>query len=297
MPSFRKPKAQAERAVQQMLGIGSARHTNRHDGKIHSLGTKRNYTQALTRVTEWIQKNKVGDLRSFNREKAIRYLKERSENIGQKTLNQERQAIQKYLKLTLPAIKSELTQIQKSRSYTQQQIHLIIQAQTPRNQLATQIASAAGLRAHELLTLRRKKEQAASTHRTWSSDRFTGRSGEIYTVIGKGGLIREVLIPSSLATELESKKLATPKVIKDRDIRYTQYYDINGGKNWSNSFSNASQRALQRSNGAHGLRHSYAQDRMEELQSRGFIYETALGIVSQEMGHFRPHITEAAYLR
>jgi integrase len=296
MPSFRKPKAQAERAVQQMLSIGSARHTNRHDGKIHSLGTKRNYIQALTRVTEWIQKNKAGDLRSFNQEKAIRYLEERSESIGQKTLNQERQAIQKYLKITLPAIKSELIQIKKSRSYTQQQIHLIIQAQTARNQLATQIASAAGLRAHELLTLRRKADQTASTHRTWSSDRFIGRNGEIYTVIGKGGLIREVLIPTLLATALESKKLATPKVIKDRDIRYTQYYDINGGKNWSNSFTNASKRALDRSNGAHGLRHSYAQDRMEELQQRGIFYQDALSIVSQEMGHFRSTITEV-YLK
>jgi hypothetical protein len=32
----------------------------------------------------------------------------------------------------------------------------------------------------------------------------------IYTVVGKGGLIREVLIPSKLATKLEKYKLNEP---------------------------------------------------------------------------------------
>jgi hypothetical protein len=60
--------------------------------------------------------------------------------------------------------------------------------------LATQLAYAAGLRAHELLTLQRLEQRTASTHRQWSSQRFLGRKGEVYTVVGKGGLIREVLI-------------------------------------------------------------------------------------------------------
>lgn len=296
MPSFRKAKDQAERAINKMLGIGNARHTNRHDQKIHSLGTKRNYLQALTKVTEWIKANRLGDLRTLNRTTAIQYLEQRSEVVGQKMLDQERQAIQKYLQQTLPVIKSELIQIQKSRSYTQQQIELIIAAQTDKNKLATKIAHAAGLRAHELLTLRKSSEQSASTHRTWSRQRFIGREGEVYTVVGKGGLIREVLIPAALTVELETKRLLTPVEIKDREIYYTKYYDINGGKNWSNSFSSASKRVLDRSNGAHGVRHTYAQDRMEELQQGGINYETALGIVSQEMGHFRPSITEV-YLK
>jgi integrase len=292
MPSFRKPKAQAERAVRFLSGIGSARYTHRDDEKIHSLGTQRNYVQALTRVTEWLQQNHLGDLRSLTQEKAIHYLEQRGESVRQKMLDQERQAMQKILHLTLPVIKSELVQIQKSRSYSPAQVEAILQKQQGKNQLATKLAHAAGLRAHELLTLQRKKERAASTHRTWSMDRFLGREGKIYTVIGKGGLIREVLIPTTLAQELEKTRLATPIKVKDRKIYYTKYYDINGGKIWSNSFINASNRALGRSNGAHGLRHSYAQDRMEELQQEGIFYEPALGIVSQEMGHFRSSITE-----
>ena len=58
----------------------------------------------------------------------------------------------------------------------------------------------------------------------------------------------------------------------------------------------ASDRTMGRSTGAHGLRHSYAQERMTELQNRGLLREVALETVSQEMGHFRPEITEA-YLR
>lgn len=64
----------------------------------------------------------------------------------------------------------------------------------------------------------------------------------------------------------------------------------------SNSFSAASKRTLGWSHGAHGVRHTYAQTRMEELQQLGRIYQEALEIVSQELGHFRRDITEV-YLR
>ncbi len=296
MPSFRNAKAQAQHAVKQKLSIGQARHNHHDDKKIHSLGTKRNYEQALIRLTEWIQKNRLGDLKNLNSETALAFLEMRGQSVGQKTLDQERQAIQLLLQIKLPVIKSELTQALKSRAYTAEQVHLIAASQTAKNSLATQIAHAAGLRAHELLTLRSKTERPASAHRIWANNRFVGREGEIYTVVGKGGLIREVLIPTILAAQLESKRLTTPMIVEDRGIKYNQYYDISGGKNWSNSFSAASNRSLGWSHGAHGLRHTYAQHRMDELQQQGFLYQSALEIVSQSLGHFRPTITEV-YLR
>jgi hypothetical protein len=67
-------------------------------------------------------------------------------------------------------------------------------------------------------------------------------------------------------------------------------------KNGAHGWSKASNFELGWSTGIHGLRHNYAQQRMEELQSRGFYYSDALAIISQEMGHFRPDITEV-YLR
>ena len=295
MPSFRNAKSQAKHAINKKLNIGAPKHAQ-HDKKIHSLGTVRNYAQALTRITQWIKENRLGDLNQLTENKAIQYLERRGQVVSQKMLDQERQALQFHLNKKLPVIKSELTQILKSRAYTDAQVKMISNAQTSKNQLATKIAYAAGLRAHELLTLQPQKDRVASKHRQWSANRFQGRAGVIYTVIGKGGLIREVLIPKELSSQLEALKFSKPLKIKDRNIYYHQNYNIGGGKNWSNSFSSASKRLLNWSHGAHGLRHTYAQQRMSELQQRHYFYEEALKIVSQELGHFRPEITEV-YLR
>ena len=117
-----------------------------------------------------------------------------------------------------------------------------------------------------------------------------------YTVAGKGGLVREISLPRALADRLEATRLDEPQRITDRDVFYQQHYAIGGGQRWSNSWSQASNAALGWSNGAHGLRHSYAQERLGELQRNGLSYRDALEIVSQEMGHFRHSITET-YLR
>jgi integrase len=117
-----------------------------------------------------------------------------------------------------------------------------------------------------------------------------------FTVRGKGGLVREIAIQNKLADQLAKLRLVEPRVVTDRDIFYLQHYDLGGGHRWSDSFSRASKRELGWSSGGHGVRHTYAQTRMRALQMRGFNYERALGIVSQEMGHFRQDITEV-YLR
>ncbi len=273
---------------------------------IPSVGTVRNYEQALTAVAAYAKAARIaGGLRGMTQEQAMTYLEIRGQEVGQSTLNMERQAIQAMMqyvtgklepKQTLPVIKSEIEQTLKSRAYTSEQVKMIRGHQTERNALATEIAHAAGLRAHELLTLRPAKEQPMS-ERPMLDTKWAGREGQIYTVAGKGGLVREVLIPCELAERLEARRLSYPIQITDRNIHYRQHYDINGGQRFSNAFSSASKRALYRSTGAHGVRHSYAQKRMRELQVGQLITrDKALETVSQEMGHFRPDITEA-YLR
>ena len=74
------------------------------------------------------------------------------------------------------------------------------------------------------------------SHRKWRKERFKGREGEIYTVIGKGGLIREILVPTVLAKQLEIKRLHQPITTFDRKIKYQQYYDIGGGKKCQTTF-------------------------------------------------------------
>ena len=53
--------------------------------------------------------------------------------------------------------------------------------------------------------------------------------------------------------------------------------------------------ALGKTRGAHGMRHEYAQARMRELM-RHVEHRLALAIVSEEMGHLRPGITQT-YVR
>lgn len=294
MATFRSPAAQAGHVMKSLQG-----------DTIRSVGTARNYEQGLTRVAEWAQQERVqGGLRGMTPELAVRYLEQRGEVVGQKTLDMERQATQAMMTHVtgqlpagerLPVIKSEHDQVLSGRAYTPEQVALIATAQTGHNRLATEIAHAAGLRAHELLTLRRADERAADL-RPALDTKFQERSGEIYTVQGKGGLIREVLIPSGLAARLEERRLDAPQPVTDRGVHYQSSYDIGAGKRWSSSVSAASERALGWSTGAHGLRHSYAQERMFELQYAGLSRDDALETVSQEMGHFRPEITET-YLR
>ena len=296
MPSFRSPKAQSNHAVAQKVVLGKGRHDHRNDGKIHSVGTARGYSQALKGFAEYIRTCRWGDLTNATSDMAMHYLSERAAIVTQKTLDLDRQAIQMHFGTRLEVVKSEKESHLTTRSYTSRQIERITSAQSDLNSLATRIAYNAGLRAHELLTIRPVDERSASRHREWSAERFAGREGVRYTVAGKGGLVREVLLSKYLATLLEATRLVEPRQVVDRGVNYTQCYDLAGGRAWSQSFSAASQRELGFSNGAHGLRHSYAQERMAELQQIGMNHDDAKGTVAQEVGHFDKETTEA-YLR
>ena len=296
MPSFRSAKVQAEHAVSRKIALGTGRHDHPNDGRIHSLGTARGYEEALKGFADYLRQHRLGDLRNATEEEARHYLAERSQLVGQKTLDLDRQAIQIHLGQRLEIVCSSKESTLTTRSYTPAQVERIAQAQSEANSLATRLAYHAGLRAHELLTLRPAGERAASGHRQWSAERFTGREGDRYTVVGKGGLVREVVLSRELATALEVRRLEEPRLVIDRGVHYSQHYDIGGGRTWSQSFSSASKRELGFSNSGHGLRHSYAQERIAELQQQGMRYDQAKATVAQEVGHFDKDTTEA-YLR
>lgn len=281
--SFRSASSQAQHAVREL--------------DLQSQGTERNYEQALKGCAEFLKENRMDTLRELTADKAMAYLEMRSQEVSQKTLDMDRQALQAVLGEKLEVVKSELDTTLSSRAYTPEQAALVAGAQSEKHSLATQVAENAGLRAHELLTLRPAEERPADTHREYRDDRFAGRENvAIYTVEGKGGLCREVAIDRELANRLEERRLDEPRTVYDRGIGYEQHYDLGGGKQWSDSFSKAADRELGWSEGAHGLRHEYAQERMNTLQEMGYNYQDALEVVSQEMGHFRPEITEV-YLR
>ena len=309
MVSFAKGKTQAGKLIKEIQG---------KDG-LESVGTVSNFEQRLTVAADFIREHRHDksldlprDLRSMTKEQAAAYLHYRSETsvdgkfTSQSTLNMDRQALEAMLRHTgeldktssLPIVRTEAATMSQSRHYTDTQVTKVLSHQTSHNALASEIAYRCGLRAHELLTLRPLAEQPPDQRptKTISEHKFAGRSGVSYTAIGKGGLCREIKIPEPLADRLASLRLDTPRFVNDRGIPYHSHYAIAGGNAFSSSFTRASQRAVGWSAGAHGLRHTYAQQRMVELQEHGLDRDEALLAVSQELGHFRPDIT-LVYLR
>lgn len=272
-----------------------------NSGLVSGLGTSHSYEASLRLAANWIRQSGRGALHELTPKAARLYLQHRSKDVGQKTLDKDRQALQSVLRLTgklgnsqrLEVIKADKQQVLKSRNYTSDQIQRIMTCQSERNAFSTELAAAAGLRAHELLTLLPAGERAMDDR---PADPAKFREGVRYTVVGKGGLVREVSLPEHLAKQLEAFRLDTPVSVIDRSIHYKRYYDVAGGQAWSQSFSRASNTALGFSNGAHGLRHTYAQQRHREAQSTIGEAHRAKTIVSQELGHFRPEITDT-YLR
>jgi integrase len=190
-----------------------------------------------------------------------------------------------------------------TRTYTDLQIELICQHVNARNRFSIRLCQKVGLRVHELLTLKpvelqktkfkklTGKKLLAQQLKFSSPDDFNILNGKIYTVIGKGGLIREVLIPNDLAEELEKKRLKKTRKVRDRRAYHYPIYDVAGGNNLSSCFTRASQRALGWSTGIHSLRHDYAKSRLKTLFNMFNDFELARLITSQELGHFRPQIT------
>jgi site-specific recombinase XerD len=184
MAKFAKSEKQSADVMKQLQG-----------NIIRSVRTVANYEQALKNVCDWVKAERISKegLEGINRSQAIQYLEQRAEQVGQKTLDMERQAIQAMQrhvtgalnpKETLPTIQSEKPQILASRAYSKEQIEIIACSQNDKNALATQIAHASGLRAHELLTLQ-KIEHQAPDQRPAMDTKFTGRVGQGYSVIGK----------------------------------------------------------------------------------------------------------------
>lgn len=292
--TFAKSKTQAKKAARNLY----------QRGDVAGLGTARTYGEGLKLLGDWMRKNGGGSLEQVSIKRARQYLAERATQVSQSTLDRDRQAIQALLQHTgklgsdqhLNVIQAERQQDLQPRAYTPDQVQAIRERLSPHNALGLEVAQAAGLRTHELFTLARRDELTPD-QRPADIEKFAGRDGHTrYVVTGKGGLAREVSIPNELAARLEAVRLDEPRTVRDRGILYLQHYAVGGGQALSQAFSAASKVVLGYSTGIHGVRHSYAQQRHYELQRLTGDPERALRIVSQEMGHFRPEITQV-YLR
>lgn len=297
MRKANKHKARAWRLIQRVDGVGQSRKHCKNHGLISSLNAKRNYHSCISLYLNWREENglpqsqqdKLADLEAF--------MGELSEVFMQKTLNQYKSALSIVFNKKLSTFKSQIPENNNSRNYYLSEILLIIQNLQEKNAISILLCYFSGLRAHEVITLRRKDEAKKSNSRKWLSVRFKGvENFQIYLVKGKGGLVREVAIPYELVEIIEKRRLSAPNIVIDRGIKYETYYELGFGKALSEAFSRASQKVLNWTAGLHGNRHSYAQNRLFKLLKLGLEYEYALKIISEELGHFRSSIT-LCYLR
>ena len=130
-------------------------------------------------------------------------------------------------------------------------------------------------------------------------DRLSGyREDEVRGKVGvislrgsdtKGGKARDIIVSEKTYNRLVEYVGKNGELKIDRENGERQQL--------RESIRDSSVRTGQGYTGAHGLRHNYAQERVYELQNQGLkSYQVAIAIVSRELGHERPSITEH-YLR
>jgi integrase len=267
------------------------------ENPIRSVITEGHYKFSLRRYLRWRSFMGLSLKGPYEASESCEFLDELADSLEQKQLDSERQALERVLKQQLPRIESRRETILTSRAYRLAEVKEIVKLQSDHNALCTTLCFVCGLRDHEPLTLRRADELERAGYRSWSPELFEG-TGDcvVYTVKGKGGLLRSVAVPRDLAQQLEQRRLPNLAWVTDRKVHYEVAYAVGGGQAFSQSFCEASKKVLGFSMGAHGLRHSYAQRRIRTLRELGFSVNKALKIVSEELGHFRISVVWA-YLR
>ena len=115
MAKFAKSGRQATSAIARVQRAGTLR----------SVGTQRGYRNALVKAADYARAERIeGGLHAMTRGQVINYLEKRAQQVGQKTLDLDRQAAQIFFRTIgslkaderLPVIKSELDQALRSRA-------------------------------------------------------------------------------------------------------------------------------------------------------------------------------------
>jgi integrase len=303
----------ARRAVSPNVKLGVSRHQMKDPKQkiISSIGTARNHEDALTVFAKWLAQNKKKVLKNFDDNDVAEFMTERALICSQSACDLSRQAINLNLLFEnpIPFVASTVETILTHRAYHPKQIEELIAKANKNLALSVNIANSAGLRCMELATISELLDicdisvmngtqlDTFEDPRNWSPKRFFGReSEESFLVHGKGGLRREVRLARQVAVLLRTRVRDEMKIVKDRRINHSSYFELLCGNNFSQQFSRHSYKVLGHSNGAHGLRHSFAKRRIQELMILGLSFEEAIIILSNELGHFASKNT-FVYLR
>lgn len=280
-------------------GLSRRNHPELARALVTSVMTEKAHTQALTNYAKWLHKNRDGKhLKNSTIADAGVYLEDRAANRKQSTIDLDRQAINLHLhsEEALPFIASKLLTTPQNRAYSQKQIALLMEHADEALRLSIALVVDAGLRSMELVSIACPNQLMASP-RDWNAGLFTGREGaRQFVVHGKGGLLREVRVSQKFTDQLMRCARPRPARVSHRGAHLTAHFLLNAGHQFSIDFGKLSKKVLGFSHGAHGLRHSFAQRRRNELLCCGFSLQESIEILSQELGHFSIANT-LAYLR
>lgn len=143
----------------------------------------------------------------------------------------------------------------------------------PKHQIGAMIQLHGGARS-EGITLIKPHQLHGYKH-----DEITGKEVAVIETTEKGGKTGDILIPIVLYKQLE-------KIIADSGKFKINY------KAYAEDIRTTCKQLQIPSEGSHGLRWTFAQNRVRAYQKAGYTYEEALQGVSLEMKHFRASITE-----
>lgn len=293
-------KIAAQKIVWPNTELGLSRHKNRQlaKRKVTSVVTEKAHVSALTGYSKWMGTNGGKHLKRSSPADAMQFLKARAMICKQSTIDLDRQAINLHLHSDHPLgfVASQVPTVPLNRAYTPKQIDLLVESAEEDLGFSISLANDGGFRGMELITVADPADLKPSK-RDWSAHLFCGREDAMpFVVHGKGGLEREVRVSKKWAGKLAPLARHEPWTVLHRGAHLISRFNLMGGHEFSIKFGKLSMKVLGFSFGAHGLRHSYAQRRRDEIMCCGFSFDQALVILSQELGHF--HIKNTlAYLR
>lgn len=290
-------REQAEKYIDARANRGKSKASG---AILRSDRTVQRYQGDLGRAAEAIQKvHGITRLKDITQQQAQAYIDQRLlEKIRVRTVQGYAKALE-----MLPLVKDLVVPSRASdkrdkpsqtRAYTREQIRAIHQhIATPAECLAIQILQESGCRAKDFASIRLEAERPVKNARLSKlhPDRFAGRENWVkVSFIGKGGHEYVSTISSKTAEELAKYRLPQPRDFRERNqpnVVTKQYYDLPAGLNLSTIWSAASRQVFFTSRGLHGLRHTFAQERLREMLQAGMTWDKARECVSQQMGHYR----------
>lgn len=290
-------REQAEKYIAARANRGKSKASG---AILRSDRTVQRYQGDLGRAAEFVQqKYGITRLKDITHEQAQGYLDHRlKEKIRIRTVHGYAKALELLPlvgKLTLPSRTTDPNDKPKgTRAYTLEQINEI-HKNLPflAVKLAARVVLESGCRSQDLASMCLLSDRPLKNARLGKldPDRFTGREGWVNMLfIGKGGHEYISTLSPETAREVANFRLYEPRDFRERgqeNVVTKQYYDLPAGEYLSKIWTAASKRTFGFSRGVHGLRHTFAQQRVRAMQDLGMTWDKALVCVSQQMGHYR----------